>query len=111
MENTENYQAKTLAEANQFILFLQEKISTIEQQYANLQYQISSLFRNRYGKSSEKLPEGMTQLNLLPKPEVPKDAIREDAEETETITYTRKEHNNRTPRGGYQLEVEVIAGK
>jgi transposase len=94
VEDIKNYQPKTLTEANQIIFFLQDKINTIEQQYANLQHQISSLLRNRYGQSSEKLPDGMIQLSLLSKSDTSEDKIKEDAEKIETITYTRKKRNN-----------------
>jgi transposase len=102
----QSYLPKTLAEANQIILLLrddlksqhdkildqQERIQTIEQQYENLQQQVLSLLRGKYGKSSEKLPEGYIQLSLLDGTkslEQPK----EEPIQKETITYDRKKRN------------------
>ncbi|CAL7961911.1 hypothetical protein GAMM_290010 [Gammaproteobacteria bacterium] len=102
----QNCQPKTLAEANQIILLLQEdlqdqrhknleqqeRIQVIEQQYENLQQQVLSLLRGKYGKSSEKLPEGYIQLSLLDSTkslEQPK----EEPIQKETITYDRKKRN------------------
>jgi transposase len=94
---------KTLSEANQIISLLQknlqkqqERIQVIEQQYGNLQQQITSLLRGKYGKSSEKLPEGCIQLNLLDENKlIEEHNIEEPSKETvtETITYSRKKRN------------------
>jgi len=98
LNNQQNYHPKTLAEANQIILLLQEglqsqqeRIQTIEQQYENLQQQVINLLRGKYGKSSEKLPEGLIQLSLLNG-----DKSLEQANEPiekETVTYSRKKRN------------------
>lgn len=94
-----NNQPKTLAEANQIISLLkennqiqQERIQTIEQQYENLQQQIISLLRGKYGKSSERLPEGFTQLSLLDGDNSLEQSI-EAVVQKETITYDRKKRN------------------
>lgn len=72
VEFSQNHQPKTLAEANQVISLLQESlrlqqknIHIIEQQYESLQHQLSNLLRGKFGKSSEKLPDGVVQLSLL----------------------------------------------
>ena len=90
MENTQNYQPKTLAEANHIILSLLEKVDTIAQQNESLQHQLNRLLRLKYGQSSEKLPDGMLQLSLLTEP--PKESVKEIPKET--ITYTRSKRNN-----------------
>jgi transposase len=112
-----NYQPETLAEANQIIVLLkdnlqiqhdqiqtqynqiqmqQEKISTIEQQYENLHHQLTNLLRGKYGKRSEKLPEGYCQLSLFGETKEgvkSKIAGEEFKPELETVTYTRKKRN------------------
>jgi transposase len=99
LNNQQNYHPKTLAEANQIIVLLQEnlqsqqeKIQTIEQQYENLQQQIINLLRGKYGKSSEKLPEGFIQLSLLGESKSLEQPIEESIQK-ETITYDRKKRN------------------
>lgn len=92
INNCQNSQPKTLAEANQIILLLQEKIGTIEQQYENLHQQVLNLLRGKYGKSSEKLPEGFIQLSLLDEGKSLEQPIEESVQK-ETITYTRKKRN------------------
>ncbi len=101
--NQKNYAPKTLAEASQIISLLnrnnqdqsdqirsqQEKIETIEQQYENLQQQLAILLRSKYGKSSEKLPEGLFQLSLFDNPKNT-NKLSEEPTETEDISYTRK---------------------
>jgi Transposase and inactivated derivatives len=94
-----NSRPKTLAEANQVILLLkennqiqQERIQAIEQQYENLQQQIINLLRGKYGKSSERLPEGFIQLNLLDGSKSLEQPIEESIQK-ETITYDRKKRN------------------
>ena len=107
--NHQGYQPKTLAEANQIIMLLQEnlqnqqnkiqnqdeKILAISQQYELLQQQILNLLRGKYGKSSEKLPEELLQLNLLePSDKATEESQQEQAIiESETITYSRKKRN------------------
>lgn len=104
MENTlniqQNYQPKTLAEANQIILLLQEnlqsqqeKIQTIEEQYENLKQQIINLTCSKYGKSSEKLPEGFVQLSLLGENKTLESQLPEESIQKETVTYSRKKRN------------------
>ncbi len=97
--NHQNYRPKTLAEAGQIISLLQEnlqnqqeKIQTIEQQYFNLQQQIINLLHGKYGKSSEKLPEGFVQLSLLDRDKSLEHPIEESVQ-NEIITYTRKTRN------------------
>jgi transposase len=97
INNQQNYNPKTLAEANQIISLLkdslqsqQEKIQTIEQQYENLQRQVTNLLRGKYGKSSEKLPDGYIQLNLFGDSKSLEKPIEEP---TQTITYIRKKRN------------------
>lgn len=92
INNCQNYQPKTLAEANQIILLLEEKIGTIEQQYENLQRQVINLLHGKYGKASEKLPEGFIQLSLLDRDKSLEQPIDESVQE-ETITYSRKKRN------------------
>lgn len=94
----QNHNPETLAEANQIIALLQEnlqcqqeKIQTIEQQYTNLQQQVINLLRGKYGKSSEKLPGGYVQLNLLDEGKSLEKPIEEPI--TETVSYTRKKRN------------------
>lgn len=96
---SQKQQPKTLAEANQIISLLQEnlqlqqeRIQTIEQQYDNLQQQIASLLRGKYGKSSEKLPEGVIQLSLLDCDKSVEKPVEETTEK-ETITYKREKRN------------------
>jgi len=93
-----NYQPKTLAEANQIIELLQgnlqsqqEKIQTIELQYETLHQQLINLIRGKYGKSSEKLPDGLIQLSLFAESKPLEEPIEES--KTETINYTRKKRN------------------
>jgi transposase len=98
LNSQRNYHPKTLDEANQIILLLQdniqsqqEKIQTIEQQYEILHQQVINLLRGKYGKKSEKIPEGFIQLSLLDgsKPlEQPTELIQK-----ETIIYARKKRN------------------
>lgn len=97
----QNHPPKTLAEANQVILLQQEKIDTIEQQYANLQQQLNSLLRSKYGKSSEKILENYGQTNLFDKHGIEIEKAGEDLElnqkpdptKIETITYSRNKRN------------------
>lgn len=94
MENAINkgqsYQPKTLVEANQVILTLQNNLRIIEQKYETLQQQMANLLRDKYGKSSEKqLPEEC-QLNPLVESEPSEEPVEDP---TETITYTRKKRN------------------
>jgi transposase len=100
INNNNNHSPKTLSEANQIISLLQKNLQEqqarnqiIEQQYENLQRQITNLLRGKYGKSSEKLPEGFIQLNLLGKSNSLEKPIEEPSKETETITYNRKKRN------------------
>lgn len=102
VNNYQNYRPKTLAEANQIILLLQgnlqsqqEKIQTIEQQYENLQRQVANLIHGKYGKSSEKLPEGYIQLNLLDENKSIEKQVEDPNNESaiEIITYNRKKRN------------------
>lgn len=86
-----NYQPQTLAEANQIIVLLQEKVRTIEQQYETLQQQIINLLRGKYGKKSEKLPEGYMQLSLFGDNQPLEQSVEQIPEET--ISYTRKKRN------------------
>lgn len=95
----QNYQPQTLAEANQIISLLkeniqeqQEKIETIEHQYENLQQQLLNLLRHRYGKRSEKLPDGVYQLSLFDEQDIPQEPPKPE-ETTESITYIRKKRN------------------
>lgn len=97
MEIAANLQPKTIEEANQIILLLkenikiqQEKIETIELQYNNLQQQVINLLRDKYGKKSEKIPEGHYQYSLFEDLEIPPEQPKEP---TETVTYTRKKRN------------------
>jgi transposase len=117
--NCQTYNPKTLAEANQIIVLLQkdlhnqqEKIQTIEQQYEVLQRQVINLLRSKYGKSSEKLPEGFIQLNLLDNNkslEQPTEPIKK-----EIITYERKKrdgHRNipdNLPRARIEYKLEDL---
>ncbi len=108
MEINLNYQPESLAEANQIIVLLkeniqlqqsqiqtqQEKIATIEQQYESLHHQLTNLLRGKYGKSSEKLPEGYCQLSLFDTiKESEKSNIASEEPKLETVTYTRKKRN------------------
>jgi len=94
------YNPRTLVEANQIILLLQEnlksqqeKIQVIEQQYENLQQQVIKLLHGKYGKSSEKLPTGYIQLNILGKDKSLEEKQNEEPISTETVSYTRKKRN------------------
>jgi len=74
----------------------QEKITTIEQQYEALHHQLTNLLRGKYGRSSEKLPEGYCQLSLFDKikgNEPTSNVSLEPKAELETVTYTRKKRN------------------
>ena len=67
-----------------------EKITTISQQYANLQHQVLNLLRGKYGQQSEKYPAEYFAGDLFSKePELtPKaEAVKEE------ISYTRKKRN------------------
>ena len=86
----QSYQPKTLAEAVQIILVLQNNLRIIEQKYETLQQQMSALLRDKYGKSSEKqLPEEC-QLNLFTENELPEESAED---QVETIAYDRKKRN------------------
>lgn len=98
--NYQNYSPRTVAEANQIIALLkkdiqnqQEKIDVIAQQYESLEQQLSILLRNKYGKKSEKLPDGMIQLSLLDNNNFIEIPIEEKEVQKETITYSRKKRN------------------
>ena len=121
----QNWSPKTLAEANQIISLLkedlqsqQEKIQTIEQQYEILQQQVINLLRGKYGKKSEKLPEGFIQLSLLDGNKSLEQSAGESTEEPilkETITYTRKKRNGHRnipddlPRVRVEYEIESLS--
>jgi len=106
LNNQQNCRPKTLAEANQIILLLQEdlqsqynknidqqaRIQIIEQQYENLQQQLLNLLRNRYGKRSEQLPGDMYQQSLLDDLDIPQ-KLEVAAAVVETATYVRKKRN------------------
>lgn len=93
--NCQTLQPTPLVEANQVISLLKEKIEVIEQQYASLQQQLLNLERSKYGKKSEKLPDGYVQLDLFAELKSPEESIKEQEEttKTETISYTRKKRN------------------
>ena len=90
--NYQNCSPKTLAEANQIILLLKEKLDAVGQQYETLQQQVINLLRGKYGKSSERLPEGFIQLNLLDVSKSLEQPIEESIQK-EAITYDRKKRN------------------
>jgi len=92
MELSQNSLPANVKELQKTILFQQEKIETLTQQYANLQHQVLNLIRGQYGRKSEKLSDEYFVGDLFSKEEL---KSKEAADpKTEQISYTRKKDRN-----------------
>jgi transposase len=98
MEITTNTAPKTFAEANQIIELLRKENEGLHQHNEKLIFQIKNFLHKKYGKKSEQMPDGYTQLTLFSMaaaeeltPEN-KD-VEMPAPQQETVTYTRNKRN------------------
>jgi len=106
MEIIANTAPKTLAEANQIIELLKKENEGLHQHNEKLLFQIKNFINSKYGKKSEKLPEGYDQLTVFSKAEESQPTSTSPQEESptpepakqETITYTRKKRNGHRNR-------------
>lgn len=102
MENIANQAPKTLAEANQIIELLKKENEGLHQYNERLIFQIKKFIDSKYGKKSEKLPEGCTQLTVFSIAEKNEPVLNENTKQEtdpqETITYTRKKRNGHRNR-------------
>ena len=105
MEVTANIAPKTLAEANQIIELLKKENEGLHQHNEKLLFQIKNFITSKYGKKSEKLTDGYTQLTVfsnaeesIPAQETQEKDSTSKSDKQETITYTRNKRNGHRNR-------------